>query len=57
MKPRSKKALVITAVIIDPDIMSIFTAYAGTRIEVWLNPASDPQGKGFQTLQSLYAIA
>lgn len=47
----------VMAVIINPDLLTIFTEYAGTRIEVWLNPASDPQGKGFQTLQSLYAIA
>lgn len=26
------------------------------RIRVWLNPESDPQGVGFQTLQGLYAI-
>lgn len=33
-----------------------FTDYAKSRIEIWLNPFSDPQGKGFQTIQSLYAI-
>lgn len=27
------------------------------RIAVWLNPASDPKGKGWQILQSLYTIA
>ena len=27
------------------------------RIEVWKNPASDPTGKGWQILQSLYTIA
>ena len=27
------------------------------RIEVWLNPESDPKGKGWQILQSLYTIA
>jgi cell division protein FtsW len=30
--------------------------YAGSRIEHWLNPFSDPRGEGFQTIQSLYAI-
>ena len=30
--------------------------YMQDRITAWLNPASDPLGKGFQTLQSLYAI-
>ncbi len=31
-------------------------AYAHTRFDYWLDPFSDPQGFGFQTLQSLYAI-
>ncbi len=31
--------------------------YKHDRIEVWLNPASDSQNKGFQVLQSLYAVA
>ncbi|OGO85811.1 MAG: hypothetical protein A2Y22_02560 [Clostridiales bacterium GWD2_32_59] len=26
------------------------------RIEVWLDPWADPQGAGFQTIQSLYAV-
>lgn len=30
--------------------------YAKSRLEYWINPESDPLGKGFQTLQSLYAI-
>ena len=30
--------------------------YMTSRIEIWRNPGSDPLGKGFQTLQSLYAI-
>lgn len=30
--------------------------YAGGRIDVWLDPFSDPRGIGFQTIQSLYAI-
>ncbi|MBQ8670467.1 MAG: putative lipid II flippase FtsW [Oscillospiraceae bacterium] len=32
-------------------------AYATSRFAYWLDPFSDPQGKGYQTLQSLYAIA
>ena len=47
----------VTLVMSNPDLMDLFTAYAGTRIEVWQDPTTDPQGKGFQTLQSLYAIA
>lgn len=30
--------------------------YAMSRLEHWINPASDPTGAGYQTLQSLYAI-
>ncbi len=30
--------------------------YAGTRIAIWKDPFIDPRGKGFQTIQSLYAI-
>lgn len=47
----------IAAVIIDPDIITVLAHYAGDRITVWQDPFSDPQGKGFQTVQSLYAIA
>ncbi len=32
-------------------------AYATNRFAYWLDPFSDPQGLGYQTLQSLYAIA
>ncbi len=32
-------------------------AYATNRFSYWLDPFSDPQGLGYQTLQSLYAIA
>ena len=35
------------------DILGSFRA---TRIRVWLNPESDPDEYGFQTLQALYAI-
>lgn len=30
--------------------------YAENRFAYWLDPFSDPRGKGFQTIQSLYAI-
>ena len=30
--------------------------YAGNRVTAWLHPESDPAGKGYQILQSLYAI-
>ncbi|PWM36708.1 MAG: putative lipid II flippase FtsW [Clostridiales bacterium] len=30
--------------------------YARSRLEFWFDPWSDPQGAGFQTIQSLYAI-
>ena len=32
------------------------TPYMTSRIELWKDPWSDPLGKGFQTIQSLYAI-
>ena len=31
--------------------------YAATRVQHWLDPFLDPRGKGYQTIQSLYAIA
>jgi len=48
---------IIFAVIVDPDILTSLAHYAGDRVTVWMDPFSDPQGKGFQTVQSLYAIA
>lgn len=30
--------------------------YAMTRLQVWFDPFKDPAGKGYQTIQSLYAI-
>ncbi|MBE6537833.1 MAG: hypothetical protein E7671_00005, partial [Ruminococcaceae bacterium] len=35
----------------------LFTDYSSTRIEVWRDPWSNPQGSGWQTIQGLYAIA
>lgn len=31
--------------------------YRLSRIQIWLNPFSDPTDKGYQTIQSLYAVA
>lgn len=45
-------AVIIALIIISPDIVK----YAGDRVRIWLDPFVDPQGKGFQTIQSLYAI-
>ncbi len=38
-------------------ILSGKIVYAGNRITAWLDPYSDKQGVGWQTLQSLYAIS
>ena len=43
--------LVVVAVLI-PDVVP----YAMSRLQYWIDPWSDAQGKGFQTIQSLYAI-
>ncbi len=32
------------------------TSYMGKRVNAWLDPWSDPQGEGYQIIQSLYAI-
>ena len=34
----------------------LFTPYMQGRITTWLDPYSDPQGSGYQTIQSLYSI-
>ncbi len=36
--------------------LHLLQPYQYRRIEAWLNPELDPGGKGFQTLQGLYAI-
>ncbi len=36
--------------------MVAFTPYMQSRIEMWLDPFKDAQGKGYQVIQSLYAI-
>lgn len=42
-------------------LIAIFTPgitnYAISRVTNWMNPFADPQGKGYQTIQSLYAIS
>lgn len=43
---------ITAAVLAFPDLVP----YAMTRIEMWKNPFMDIQGKGHQTVQSLYAI-
>lgn len=50
-------AVGIAAVIFNPDLLTSLAHYAGDRITIWLDPFSDPKDKGFQTVQSLYAIA
>ncbi|MDD4601416.1 MAG: FtsW/RodA/SpoVE family cell cycle protein [Negativicutes bacterium] len=30
--------------------------HVGVRVDIWLNPWSDPSGKGFQIVQSLFAL-
>jgi cell division protein FtsW len=34
-----------------------FTGYNSGRLSVWKDPWSDPRGKGFQIIQSLYAVS
>ncbi len=36
--------------------MFMMSSYQGDRIKIWLDPWSDPQGQGFQTIQSLLSI-
>ncbi|HEY9840617.1 MAG TPA: putative lipid II flippase FtsW [Candidatus Obscuribacterales bacterium] len=36
--------------------LSVSTPYQWARIEYWINPWADPQGKGFQLIQSMIAI-
>lgn len=44
------------AVIVNPELLTVLAHYAGDRITLWLDPFADPLDKGFQTVQSLYAI-
>lgn len=36
--------------------MVMMSGYQSDRIKIWLDPWSDPRGKGFQTIQSLLSI-
>ncbi|MFW6015597.1 MAG: putative lipid II flippase FtsW, partial [bacterium] len=47
--------LIIPAVFMG-GVFLFFFSYRIDRITIWLDPWSDPIGKGFQTIQSLYAI-
>ena len=38
-------------------LIMLTTDYMTARINLWLNPWEDPRGAGYQTIQSLYAIA
>ena len=38
-------------------VLILFTDYSSSRIEVWLDPWSEPRGSGWQTIQGLYTIA
>lgn len=38
-------------------VLIFFSGYASGRVRVFLDPWSDPSGKGWQTIQGLYAIA
>lgn len=42
--------------IVGVGVISFFTSHGRDRIVNWLNPEMDPSGKGWQPLQSLYAI-
>jgi len=46
--------IAITAVLIA--IFGGIVPYAMNRLQYWIDPWSDPQGKGYQTIQSLLAI-
>lgn len=56
-----KKKYIITSLVaggglIAVAIVSGVISYGSDRIKYWLDPWLDPQGKGFQTIQSLLAI-
>jgi cell division protein FtsW len=38
-------------------VMASGSDFRAGRISIWLNPFSDPQGLGYQTIQSLYSVA
>ncbi len=49
-------AIAVVSILLVIVLFTDVIQYAQHRLEYWISPESDPQGKGFQTLQSLYAI-
>jgi cell division protein FtsW len=49
--------ILIVPVVVTIVAVISFTDYMTPRINSWLDPWSDPRGSGYQTIQSLYAIA
>ena len=49
-------AVLVTGLVVYVSRLDPSTNFRFRRIQVWLNPESDAQDKGFQTLQGLYAI-
>ncbi len=50
-------ALIIIAGVSAIAVLIFLSGYASGRVKVFLDPWSDPSGKGWQTIQGLYAIA
>lgn len=48
--------VIVGAGLVAAVVLSGTVHYAGSRIEVWLDPFKFPRTEGFQTIQSLYAI-
>ncbi len=46
----------LTAGVVGAALIPGVVSYATSRVAYWIDPFSDATGKGFQTLQSLYAI-
>jgi len=49
--------LALAGVLVGLVIFTGFVSYGETRVSMWLNPFADAKGKGWQTVQSLYAIS
>lgn len=56
----NKKLFVLGGAVIAVGLVAVVVTgaigYAGSRIEIWLDPFKDTRDAGFQTVQSLYAI-
>jgi rod shape determining protein RodA len=48
--------LLITPVVASPFIWNILKDYQKARIEIFLNPASDPLGRGYNVIQAIIAV-